>query len=152
MENQRIVKLHTISMKWQVQIVNLHFNRIAVDLPKQFFRVVYERFNLLSLDVVSGACGAMYFFADMMRVPLAWYYYLLLAIAVWTIYTFDHLLDARKVSQLALTKRHRFHQNHFKTLAGALLITGAAGALLSFHFLTYKKIMVPGILLFFSSL
>lgn len=127
----------------------MHSNRISVGIPKQFFRVMYERSNLLSLDVVLGACAGMYFFADMMRVSLIWYYYLLLALAVWTIYTFDHLLDARKVSTVALSKRHRFHQQHFKRLAVALVLTGLAGALLSFHFLTYERLLAAGAILFF---
>lgn len=136
-------------MKWRIQFVNLPLNRIFVGLVKQIFWDVYERFNLLSLDVVSGACAGMYFFADMMRIPLSWYYYLLLALAVWTIYTFDHLLDARKVSQVALSKRHRFHQQHFKPLALVLVLTGIAGALLSVHFLTFERIMAAGTILFF---
>jgi len=41
---------------------------------------------------------------------------------VWIIYTADHLLDARNLTQTASSERHRFHQKYFKLLFTALII------------------------------
>ncbi len=117
-------------------------------LLNQKIRKFFEKFNVLSLDVVSGACAGMYFFSDMMRISLFWYYYLLLGMAVWAIYTFDHLLDARKVYRHALTKRRRFHQQHFGRLAGALGAVGIAGLLLAFRYLRSSPLLEAGLLVF----
>jgi hypothetical protein len=119
-----------------------------VGLLKKKIRKLVENFNILSLDVVSGACAGMYFFTDMMRISLFWYHYLLLGMAVWTIYTFDHLLDARKVYRHALTKRHRFHQEHFRGLVGALGAVGIAGLLLAFRYLRATPLLEVGLLVF----
>ncbi|GAB3010300.1 hypothetical protein GCM10027284_31190 [Cyclobacterium sediminis] len=109
--------------------------------------LIYEKFNLLSLDVVAGACSGMYFFADLMKVDLSWKIYLLLALAVWCIYTFDHLLDAKKVEGPALSQRHRFHQNHFKFLMVLMLIAIITGLILAFLFLPSIKMLGSGLAL-----
>ena len=52
-------------------------------------------------------------------------------IAVWCIYTYDHLSDAKKIDKEAATFRHRFHQKHFQVLKYALIfavLTGIAVA------------------------
>ena len=64
-----------------------------------------------------------------MEMPTAWY--LILPAAVWSIYTWDHLLDAQRLGPDASTPRHRFHHRHFRilglsTILGALLSTAAA--------------------------
>lgn len=109
--------------------------------------LIYEKINLLSLDVVAGACSGMYFFADLMKVDLSWKIYLLLALAVWCIYTFDHLLDAKKVERPALSQRHRFHQNHFKFLMVLMLIAIITGLILAFLFLPSIKMLGSGLAL-----
>lgn len=109
--------------------------------------LIYEKLNLLSLDVVAGACSGMYFFADLMKVDLSWKIYLLLALAVWSIYTFDHLLDAKKVGRPALSSRHRFHQNHFKFLKLLLLIAIISGLILAFLFLPSIEMLGSGLAL-----
>jgi 4-hydroxybenzoate polyprenyltransferase len=81
----------------------------------------------LSLDVVFGACAGMYFFAHLLGLHLNWILYLLMGMAVWSIYTMDHLLDARQLQGVASTGRHRFHQNNFKTLLTALGVVVAIG-------------------------
>ncbi|EPR65946.1 hypothetical protein ADICYQ_5091 [Cyclobacterium qasimii M12-11B] len=111
--------------------------------------VFNEKFNLLSLDVVAGACAGMYFFADLMKVELSWKIYLLLGLAVWSIYTFDHLLDAKKVKGQALSPRHRFHQDHFTLLLVMLFVAVICGFVLAFCFLPSFKMFGSGLLLAF---
>lgn len=89
--------------------------------------------NILSLDVVLGACGGLYFFSNLMKVSPSWEIYALLALAVWAIYTFDHLLDAYLVKGKAHTERHYFHQRHFKSLVfflGLVVVCGLTAAYL----------------------
>lgn len=50
-----------------------------------------------------------------------------LMMAVWLIYTYDHLSDAKKISKRAATFRHRFHQEHYNLLKGALFMGLVAG-------------------------
>ncbi|ELR68440.1 hypothetical protein C900_00361 [Fulvivirga imtechensis AK7] len=77
---------------------------------------VLKYLNILSLDVVAGACISSYFIADLLNVQLYWESIALLGLTVWLIYTFDHLNDAKQVGCLASTSRHRFHQVYFKEL------------------------------------
>jgi hypothetical protein len=114
--------------------------------------VIYEKLNLLSLDVVAGACSGMYFFADLMKLELSWKIYLLLALAVWSIYTFDHLLDAKKVETPARTQRHRFHQEHFYLLLVIMFTAVFVGLFLAFWFLPSLKMIVSGLILAFLTL
>lgn len=75
----------------------------------------------MSLDVVVG-CGIL-------NIAISKYYntsitfaaVLSLMIAVWLIYTFDHLMDARKTVNTASAFRHRFHQRYYKHVRLSLL-------------------------------
>ena len=40
-----------------------------------------------------------------------------LGIAVWLIYTLDHLLDARRLGETASTPRHKFHHRYFRQVS-----------------------------------
>ena len=87
----------------------------------------YQRITWLSLDVVLGAMAGMLFFSRLLRVPLFWEAYVLLGMAVWCIYTADHLLDARKLPVGSSEDRHHFHRNHFNALVISLFIVGDLG-------------------------
>jgi hypothetical protein len=85
----------------------------------------------LSLDVVAGAaCGGL--LAEQAagaRMPAGWWVALLLA--VWCIYTGDHLLDARGRSLTPVAYRHAFHARHAGLLTIALagcILAGLAAA------------------------
>ena len=86
----------------------------------------YRFFNLLSLDVVTGAIVSALFFARVFSVAIRPVGLIALGLTVWIIYTADHLRDAKKIEGQASTERHRFHQVNFKTL---VILTGIAGAL-----------------------
>jgi len=66
----------------------------------------------LSLDVVLGAVTMSWLFAKANETNIPVSIYLILGIAVWLIYTLDHLLDAKKIEGRASTARHQFHQKH----------------------------------------
>lgn len=81
----------------------------------------------LSLDVVAGAaCGGL--LAEHMagaRMLPGWWIALLAA--VWSIYTGDHLLDARHATETLNTFRHDFHRRHARSLGVALVIVMSIG-------------------------
>jgi hypothetical protein len=85
----------------------------------------YRLFNLLSLDVASGAVVGSLFFAKIYGVVVSAPALISLALTVWLIYTADRLLDVQYIEGEAASGRHRFHQRHQKKLkyaAGMVLI------------------------------
>jgi 4-hydroxybenzoate polyprenyltransferase len=77
---------------------------------------LYRSFNLLSLDVVAGSVCCALFFSRVYDTVVEVNTLTVLALTVWLIYTADHLLDASKIRNNAVTKRHSFHYKHFSTL------------------------------------
>ena len=76
----------------------------------EIFRKILLYLNLLSLDVVLGAMAGMLFFSDLLEVNIAGSVYFLLGLAVWSIYTLDHLMDARSAINKPQSPRHQLHQ------------------------------------------
>lgn len=95
-----------------------------------FIQNLLRYISWLSLDVVMGAMAGMYFFAKLLHAPLQWPAYGLLALAVWVIYTTDHLLDIRGKERLDSSRRHFHAQNRLFLLIGVVLATilGGVGA------------------------
>ncbi|OOG69341.1 hypothetical protein B0E43_20260 [Algoriphagus sp. A40] len=72
----------------------------------------------------------MFFFEKLLHAQLHWPAYLLLGLAVWSIYTLDHLLDVRG-KYLPLSPRRAFHLAYWKTLGislGIAVLLGMIGA------------------------
>ncbi|WP_373396724.1 hypothetical protein V8V91_18630 [Algoriphagus halophilus] len=107
---------------------------------------LYQRLTWLSLDVVF-AMGGMLFFSRLLRVQLHWTIYALLGMAVWAIYTFDHLMDARVHPTGSKMDRHGFHQKHGLALWFFLVVVvlmGLYGAYVVFGI--GKELFAGGIL------
>lgn len=83
-------------------------------------------FSWLSLDVVFGAMASMYFFQELLHVQLDWFIFGLLGLAVWTIYSLDHLLDARNITNTS-SPRRAFHRKNQIFLAVGILIAVGLG-------------------------
>jgi hypothetical protein len=93
----------------------------------KFLNRVYQYINILSLDVAVGAVVSALFFARLLDVSVETHVLIALALAVWIIYTVDHLRDARAIPTVASTDRHRFHQKYFRTIVvmvGVVSLTG----------------------------
>ena len=89
--------------------------------------------QILSLDVVLGACVGAVFVAKFLVVPITFASLLALALCVWLIYTADHLRDAYRLKRrVAQTPRHRYHQTRFKTIFAAWLAVAAMGIVVLF--------------------
>lgn len=77
---------------------------------------LYRLFNILSLDVASGAVIGSLFFAKNFEVAPSIPSLISLGLTVWIIYTVDRLLDIQDVEGEAASDRHRFHQRNQKKL------------------------------------
>jgi len=73
---------------------------------------LYRLFNLLSLDVVTGAVISSLFFSKILEVVPSYPSLISLGLTVWIIYTADRLLDIQDVKGEAASERHRFHQRN----------------------------------------
>jgi hypothetical protein len=105
----------------------------------------YRLINILSLDVAAGAVVCALFFAKVFHVHIKPFGVVSLGLTVWIIYTADHLLDAKRITQPASTERHRFHQRHFKILFSILVVAILADAI-QILFIR-KPVIIAGIML-----
>lgn len=106
---------------------------------------VYKYLNILSIDVVAGACICSLFIAEFLDVAMHWTTIMLLGLSVWLIYTFDHLNDAKNIPHEASTPRHRFHQVHFRKLAWTCIAGFALAAFLVFRIPTATVVWGAGL-------
>ncbi len=103
--------------------------------------------NVLSLDVALGAMAGMLFFVDLLNTAIPAASYMLLAMAVWSVYTLDHLWDARSTGGKAHTNRHFFHQKNFKKIASIWVVVILAGLMMAIGTAELRVLLVPGLLI-----
>lgn len=97
-------------------------------LCQDFFMLKIIHFvQNLSLDITAGAVIMTLFLAKVLKVELSIHMTIGLAIAIWLIYTVDHLLDAKKSTGKSINPRHAFHQKHFKLIVGMALVIFGCG-------------------------
>jgi len=101
----------------------------------------------LSLDVVLGAIISSLFIAKLLNVSLGNSTLIGLGIAIWLIYTTDHLLDAKSIKGVATNPRHAFHQKYFNIIASLSGIVFCLGIWNIFS-LPLETIKFGGILIF----
>lgn len=92
----------------------------------------YRLLNILSIDVALGASISGIYFAEIYEVKTGLQAFLCLGLAVWLIYTTDHLLDVRQMKVKASTLRHQFHQKHYQILLRISSFVGLAILILLF--------------------
>ncbi|PWL30842.1 hypothetical protein [uncultured Roseivirga sp.] len=105
----------------------------------------------LSLDITIGAVISSLFLARVINVEVSASMMIGLAIAIWLIYTFDHLRDAYKTKGRANNPRHAFHQKYFNELAGIAAAIFCLGAY-NLESLPWPTIRLGFVLIIFSSL
>ncbi len=79
--------------------------------------------------------------AAYLEVSMHWSWYVILPLAVWAIYTSDHLMDARQLREAASTPRHLFHHQYFTILLVSALLAACACVVLAFLFLGMTGIL-----------
>ncbi|UCS94192.1 hypothetical protein KZP23_03935 [Echinicola marina] len=107
----------------------------------------YSYFQWLSLDVVVGACAGLFFFQHMLDLDFTPIVYVLMGLAVWGIYTFDHLMDAKNIEGKASSARHLFHQVHYNKLIIWLILVVIIGLYLAFNYINFSRLISFGLLL-----
>ena len=80
----------------------------------------YKFIQAFSIDVVAGAVIFSMFIAMVYNIEVPAVVYTELALAVWCIYTWDHLNDVRNIEKPS-TYRHYLHKKHLKLLSLLLL-------------------------------
>jgi len=88
-------------------------------------------YQLLSLDVVLGATSVGFYAVIILGVNPQPIWWVILATAVWSVYTFDHLVDGFKKKGESTIYRHKFHYKHRKVLIPLVLVSGATSLVLS---------------------
>lgn len=104
----------------------------------------YRTLQYLSIDIVIGAVILLHFFSKPFEVFIEWPSYVLLASAVWLIYTVDHLRDAEKSSE-PHRGRYLFHFKYGRVLkicAGLVAISSGV----SLFFLPTSIFVLGGVL------
>ena len=76
----------------------------------------------LSIDVTAGAIISSLYVAKLFGVRLEESMLIGLGVAIWLIYTVDHLFDAKKSVGYSTNQRHAFHQKYFRPIAVVALI------------------------------
>jgi hypothetical protein len=97
------------------------------------FAITYYRlFNILSLDVATGAVISALFFAEIYGASPSSISLLSLGLTVWIIYTADRLLDVWDARGEISSERHQFHKKHQQILVRCLLIAAVMDCALIF--------------------
>lgn len=99
----------------------------------------------LSLDITAGAVIMTLFLGKVFEVEVTSSMVIGLAIAIWLIYTIDHLFDAYKLKSVARNPRHAFHQKYFSIMCGVALLVFAVG-LWNLKFLSERTLIYGAIL------
>lgn len=110
----------------------------------RLIRRMYTLLQWLSLDVVLGALFSGMMVAQLLALEMPAYWYWVLPLSVWVIYTTDHLMDARRLKDAAHTPRHLFHYRNFRLL-GAFWAIGLGLCLLYVPFLIDAQMFRFGI-------
>lgn len=105
----------------------------------------------LSLDITLGSVISSMFLARVMGVEVTSSMMTGLAIAIWLIYTFDHLRDAYKAPGEANNPRHAFHQKFFKPIVGVAVVVFSVGVY-NLQYLPWATIEIGLVLVVLSGL
>jgi len=106
----------------------------------------YKVFRVLSLDVVIGVAASALFANHLMQLHLNVYWIIILVLATWSFYTFDHLVDGFKTKDKALIFRHLFHYKYRIPLSILAIISAFAAMILAYFYLE-KVVITAGLLL-----
>ena len=110
---------------------------------KTNFHNIYQ---ILSLDVVLGTLALGYMATKLLDVIPNPYWWIILPLTVWVVYSLDHIIDSYKNKENAVILRHRFHYIFRKPIIITIVIAGLTSITLSIIFLE-KQVVFYGLLL-----
>lgn len=117
-----------------------------------YLKNVLRNFQLLSLDVVAGVLAMAIFATKLLQVnPNKWWWFVL-ALSVWSIYTSDHLIDGFSKKNHAVIRRHQIHYLFHVPLIIAITLSASAAIILTFLFLNKTIIIIGSVIGFFTIL
>jgi len=96
---------------------------------------IWRWINILSLDVCAGAIAGGIMATMIFGSSPGWAYWLILPLAVWLIYTADHLIDGYRAGANAQHERRLLHRDHLKILAAVSAVLIPLIASIAFLFL-----------------
>ena len=112
---------------------------------KKIFSFI-NTFQILSIDVVIGTIAVGFMATKLLNITPNPYWWLILPLTVWVIYTLDHIIDSYKNKTKAVIARHRFHYIYQKSIIISITIASALSISLSLIFLD-NQIIYYGLLL-----
>ncbi|MFY0591453.1 UbiA family prenyltransferase [Roseivirga sp.] len=105
----------------------------------------------LSLDITIGALISCLFIGKVFQVNISLHMLFGLGIAIWLIYTFDHLRDAQSAKSRPSNPRHAFHYDYRKPLIVVAVIFFIVGLVNAFY-LPFETIQMGVVLAILSVL
>lgn len=88
--------------------------------------------RVLSLDIAAGGVICTSAVARLYNVAMPWTVSVCLFLAIWCIYTIDHLMDALKIENPTM-HRHQFHQKHKVWIEILLILAIVVGGAIAFY-------------------
>jgi hypothetical protein len=107
---------------------------------------LFKYLKIYSIDVALGAVVSAWFFGKVILVDIPWFIYLIIALTVWSIYTADHLVDAKKLGSRQGPDRYLYHRKYFNP-ALAFVIGAIVASLLMAAFLLPYELLINGFIL-----
>ena len=102
--------------------------------------------QILSLDVVTGSMAIGYLAVRLLDVsPNAWWW-IILPMSVWTIYSVDHLFDGYKLRSKGKIERHNYYFRNRFILIPIIVLLSFSSLVLSFLYLE-TRIIIGGLIL-----
>jgi hypothetical protein len=117
-------------------------------------RSIYQLLFFLhqfSLDVALGTCALLFAGAQVISIPIPWYFYLLLFQGTLVVYWFDHVLDSRKPLLVQTGSRHAVFKEKRILFYFLISILVLSNAFLALYFLSLIE-LIYGLILFFALL
>ncbi|MBM9579654.1 hypothetical protein JWG45_21125 [Leptospira sp. 201903070] len=110
------------------------------------FKKTFFFWNVLSIDIVFGALASAIFASTLLETTMRPAFWFLLPMAVWVIYTADHLFDGWKLGENSINIRHKFHYDNLILLSIVLGAVSTSCFILSILFLR-EWIFTAGLIL-----
>ncbi len=105
-----------------------------------------EFLQILSIDVVLGTIAIGYMATRILNVEANPYWWIILPLTVWVVYSIDHIIDSTKNKDHAVIYRHRFHYLNRRPILFMIMITGIITVFLSLQYLD-PQIIILGLCL-----